>query len=131
MDPLQRRIFQTMWEIPIGERLELSKAELEALPFGAIHLDSAGRILDYNRAESELARRSKTDVIGKLFFEEVAPCANVQAFKGVLDALALKGSGAEHLDFRFQFPWGFADVRIRLMVFNAAERLILVTRLSD
>ena len=131
MDPLQRRIFKTMGEIPIGEHLDLSESELDALPFGAIHLDASGRVRSYNLAESELARRPKADVVGKLFFEEVAPCTNVHAFKGVLDALTQAGSGTEHLDFRFEFPWGSAEVRIRLMVFDVSDRLILVTRISD
>ena len=131
MDPLQRQTFQTMREIPVGEHLDLSETELDALPFGAIRLDAEGRVRSYNMAESELARRPKADVVGKLFFEEVAPCTNVHAFKGVLDALTQAGGGSEYLDFRFEFPWGSADVRIRIIVFDASERLILVTRIQS
>jgi photoactive yellow protein len=117
-----------MWEIPTGARLDLSEAELDTLPFGVIHLDAEGRILGYNSAESELSKRPKAEVLGKLFFEEVAPCTNVRAFKGVLEALTQAGKGSEFLDFQFQFPWGVVAVRIRLMVFGASDRLILVTR---
>lgn len=128
MDPLMRRIFQTTREIPTDVHFDLSEAELDALPFGVIHLDSEGRVRGYNKAESELAHRSKSEVLGKLFFEEVAPCTNVRAFKGVLDALTQAGGGSEYLDYRFEFPWGSVEVRIRLMVLSPEERLILVTR---
>lgn len=131
MDPLKRRIYQTMWEIPTGERLDLNEAALDALPFGVIHLDGEGRVRGYNMAESAISHRPKAEVLGKLFFEEVAPCTNVRTFKGVLDDLTRTGEGSEFLDFHFKFPWGSAEVRVRLMVLSASERLILVTRTPD
>lgn len=51
--------------------------ELDALPFGAIRLDKDGTILSYNMTESKLTGRDPKKVIGRNFFEDVAPCTNV------------------------------------------------------
>jgi len=62
--------------------LELEKHQLDELPFGAIQLDEDGKVLAFNQHEANLTGRSPKDVIGKNFFEEVAPCTNVQEFAG-------------------------------------------------
>lgn len=58
----------------------LSEEEFDQLPFGMIQLDRSGRILKLNAAESALGGVPKHDAIGRSFFEEVAPCTNVQEF---------------------------------------------------
>ncbi|MDP2877664.1 MAG: EAL domain-containing protein, partial [Holophaga sp.] len=60
----------------------LEERSLDALPFGAIQLASDGTILQYNRYEEDLARRKASDVIGKNFFTQVAPCTDVREFAG-------------------------------------------------
>lgn len=61
------------------ERIEgLGEKELDRLPFGAIRLDKAGKILNYNQTEAELSGRKKESVIGKNFFTEVAPCGRTR-----------------------------------------------------
>ena len=65
------------------ERIDdLSSEEFDELPFGAIKLDSTGRILAYNAMEESISGRRAEDVLGRDFFTEVAPCTNVQGFAG-------------------------------------------------
>lgn len=65
------------------ERIErFTEGELDALPFGAIHLDRDGKILAFNQTEADLSGRRKENVLGKNFFTEVAPCTDVQGFAG-------------------------------------------------
>ncbi|HEX8699410.1 MAG TPA: PAS domain-containing protein [Myxococcaceae bacterium] len=112
------------------ERLhQLTPDEFDALPFGAVRLDAEGRVTGYNAVEASLARRSQHSTLGRLFFEEIAPCTNVAAFRGRLDALVQRGQGTESFDFRFLFPWGTRDVRIRLMVVRDGTRWVFVTAL--
>ncbi len=115
-----------------GERLlKMSPEEFDRLPFGAIKLDTEGRVLAYNSAEAALARRVQQSTLGKRFFEEIAPCTNVAGFRGRLDALVARGKeGTESFDFKFLFAWGTRDVRIRLMVLRDGVRWVFVTALN-
>ena len=80
---------------------DLSSEELDDLPFGAIQLDAEGKILSYNLAETRISGRSQTEVIGKSFFEEIAPCTNVQEFAGRFR------EGVERKDLNHVFPYLF------------------------
>ena len=64
---------------------------LEGLPFGVIRLTGDGLVEAYNDTEARLARRSAASVIGRHFFNEVAPCTNVQAFAGRLALMRSAG----------------------------------------
>jgi photoactive yellow protein len=94
----------------------LSEDDFDALPFGAIKLDTDGRILKYNLYESKLAERDQKEVIGKNFFTEVAPCTNVQEFAGRYR----QGMSERTLDttfpYRFLFPKRVVDVEITLIL---------------
>ncbi|ADO74171.1 PAS domain-containing protein [Stigmatella aurantiaca] len=106
---------------------QLSPEEFDALPFGAIKLDAEGRVLIYNAAESAFSRRKPVSVLGRRFFEEVAPCTNVASFRGRFDTLVERGHGTESFDFQFRFRWGTRNVRIRLMVLGDGSRWVFVT----
>lgn len=81
----------------------LSERELDELPYGAIRLDKNGTIISYNRFESILAGIAKENAIGKNFFREVAPCTDVQAFRGRFqEGVANKKL---HEKFRYHFPF--------------------------
>jgi photoactive yellow protein len=95
---------------------ELSRAALDDLPFGVITLDRSGTILRYNRQQEITANRSLVQTVGLRFFIDVAPCANVQAFRGRFDAFAQNyDSGAERFAFSFAFSWGRHDVAITML----------------
>src|SRR5437763_1672035 len=84
----------------------LTSEDFEALPFGSIRLDRADRVTLYNQAESALARRDAAEVLGKRFFEDVAPCTNNATFRGRLEELTRKGGKSARFDYLFLFPWG-------------------------
>jgi photoactive yellow protein len=52
------------------------EASLDALDFGVIGMQLDGVVTSYNAYESRMAGLSRTRVIGKHFFTEVAPCTN-------------------------------------------------------
>jgi len=108
---------------------ELSREELDGLPYGVITLDRGGTILRYNQTEADFARRDQTRTIGLNFFADVAPCTNVQAFKGRFDAFAAqRGSGVDRFDFSFAFRWGRADVSITLLRKAQHDEINVVVR---
>lgn len=118
-------------ELMTEERLRtMTSEEFDSLPFGVIKLNDEGRVVAYNAAEARIAHRTQQATMGKLFFEEVAPCTNVAGFRGRLDALIQVGAGTESFDFKFLFSWGTRGVRIRLMVLRDGSRWVFVTTLQ-
>ena len=110
----------------------MSAQELDLLPFGTIQVDPAGTVLTYNSAEERLANRSRVNVVGKNFFQDVAPCTRVKRFLGAFQEGVEKKLLNEVFDFTFHFPTGSKEVRIR-MIYTETPRpsvWIFVTPLS-
>ncbi|HEX8905995.1 MAG TPA: PAS domain-containing protein [Longimicrobiaceae bacterium] len=92
----------------------LSESELDTLPVGMIQLDRRGKVLKYNRTEAELARLSKDDVLGKSFFDEVAPCTRVQEFLGRF----VEGVEKKQLHTMFDYTFRFRDGRRKNVIIS-------------
>jgi photoactive yellow protein len=108
---------------------ELSREDLDRLPYGVITLDRNGTILRYNEAEAAFARRSQVRTVGLNFFADVAPCTNVQAFKGRFDGFAAqRDSGVDRFDFSFAFRWGRHDVSITLLRKSEHDEINVLVR---
>lgn len=103
---------ETLQELQSIDRM--SEEELDGLPFGAIRLDEKGKVLSYNKTESELTGRKKERVIGRNFFTEVAPCTNVQAFAGRFREGVAKGDMHVIFPYRFDFQMAPRDVTVTL-----------------
>ncbi|MGH9940742.1 MAG: photoactive yellow protein [Pyrinomonadaceae bacterium] len=84
-----------------GEMELMSPTQLNALLFGAIKISRDGTILSYNVYESKLSGRLASEVIGRNFFTEVAPCTAVQEFYGTFREMI--GRRAVHEEFDFVF----------------------------
>ncbi len=93
---------------------KLSPREIDELAFGAIQLDSAGKILSFNQTESNITGRRKEAVIGRNFFEEVAPCCNKPKFRGVFDAGVKAGSLNAIFDYTFDYIMKPTRVKIHM-----------------
>jgi photoactive yellow protein len=118
--------------VPIN-RLGLSTAgELDELPLGVVLLNRDGRITAYNQAEAALSRRTRESVLGRNFFTEVAPCTNVQDFKGKFDELVANGSGEATFGFVFAFPGRKTCVSIRCSLAEGSETVcLLVSKVAE
>lgn len=92
----------------------MAPAALDALPFGTIRLDAEGRVKKFNLYESNLSGLSKESVIGRSFFREVAPCADVKEFHGRFR----EGVERRKLHAKFRYHFAFKqnprDVQITL-----------------
>ncbi|WP_158746924.1 photoactive yellow protein [Acidisphaera sp. L21] len=96
---------------------KMTPNEIDRLPFGAVQLDSAGVVLAYNRTESSLTGREPADVIGRHFFDEIAPCCNTSVFRGTFDA----GVEANHLDtiFTYVFDYKMRPTKVKIHMRSA------------
>jgi photoactive yellow protein len=99
-------------QVAIGD-VSLSGAQLDELPFGALELDERGTVLAFNREEENFSGYSRGDVIGRNFFTDVAPCADVQDFHGRFDEFL---RGEMNLFERFYFTYHFPDKDVRVLI---------------
>lgn len=104
----------------------LTAADLDLLPFGAIQLDASGKVLSYNKTEERISGRSASEVLGKNFFFDIAPCTRVKRFYGAFQSGVERRNLNEVFDFTFRFPAGTREVRIR-MIYSGNTVWIFVT----
>ena len=86
----------------------------EDLAFGAILLDRHGRILKYNQAEGLISGRSADAVMGRNFFNEIAPCAKGKRFHGEFLKFYRSGEINTMLDYEFDYKMTATRVRIHM-----------------
>jgi photoactive yellow protein len=98
----------------LSETVALPESELDRLPFGAIKLDRDGTILSYNLAEATLTGRDPRRVVGRNFFEDVAPCTNVKEFAGRFREGIAKRELHAVFPYRFDFEMAPRDVTVTL-----------------
>jgi photoactive yellow protein len=98
---------------------KLDPASIDQLAFGAIQVDEDGKILFYNITEGHIANRDPKQMVGKNFFNEVAPCCRRPEFFGRF----LEGVKAGHLDVAFEyiFDYKMNPTRVRIRMKNAAR----------
>jgi photoactive yellow protein len=99
-------------------------ALLERLPTGVVLLDDTARVLLYNAAEERIARRLRADVLGRHFFDEIAPCIKAA---GVGDEFFGRvGREAFEIEREVAFAFPFRDsprqVKLKLFSVEAAGR---------
>ncbi|HVF43672.1 MAG TPA: PAS domain-containing protein [Pyrinomonadaceae bacterium] len=94
-----------MENVTAADLSRMAEEELDALPFGAIKLSPYGTVLSYNAAEGRLTGRTRERVLGRNFFLDVAPCADVQEFRGRFMELANESGTSIFREFSFEFPF--------------------------
>ena len=107
----------------------LTPDDIDSAPYGFIVLYPDGRVARYNDAEAQATGRQAEDVVGKNFFQDVAPCARVKEFEGVFQDFVARriGKPAHEFDFVFRFTdRPHQRVQIRLIRSAGAEDQVLV-----
>lgn len=100
-----------------------SPAELDAVAFGVIGLSTDAKVAIYNTAEAAFSGLTPARVIGRHFFQSVAPCTNnymiAQRFESEpeLDAT---------ISYVFTLRMSPTPVRLRLLRSAAATRMYLL-----
>lgn len=110
---------------------EMDFTKLDALPYGSILIDEEGKILFYNSQEEERTGLKRKSVLGKNFFTEVAPCAQVREFRDQYKATV--GNLGVLASFRFHFPLPRRprDVQILLASFRYMGQVLCLIIASD
>ena len=101
-------------EDDIDNRLAEDGKYAETLPFGAIMMDATGKVLRYNKAEGLISGRSPEDVIGKNFFNDVAPCAKGRTLYSAFSKVVANPEDSQMLDYTFDYKMEKTKVKIHI-----------------
>ncbi|MEM9194220.1 MAG: PAS domain-containing protein, partial [Myxococcota bacterium] len=98
---LGQQLVEDQADFDAGQVRRLDEASLDALPYGLVVVDSEGRVLLFNDTESRFVGLSRTKVVGRNFFRDIAPCTRVQQFEGRFREFVQQdnGYGVETFDF--------------------------------
>lgn len=108
----------------------MNPAEIDRLPVGAVQLDREGKILFFNQAEGEIVGRRPEEVLGRNFFDEVAPCTKTSRFHG--EFLKIVADGTYRAEFEYAFTHRMTPLRVRIQLRKAnfgESYWVLVNRL--
>jgi len=93
---------------------KMSPSEVDQLAFGAVQVDLTGKILMYNTAEGEITGRDPRAVIGKNFFEEIAPCTKSPEFYGKFQAGAQDPNFSALFEYTFDYQMKPTKVKVHM-----------------
>ncbi|MCA9620879.1 MAG: PAS domain-containing protein [Myxococcales bacterium] len=108
--------------IDFGAVSRLSSEDLDGLPYGLVTLDGAGRVVHYNDTESRLAGLPKDRVIGRNFFQEIAPCTRVRQFEGRFLELVQRPAEVRVQTFDFCFRFAHSEQQVSIVITPARRR---------
>ncbi|MEN0019967.1 MAG: photoactive yellow protein [Planctomycetota bacterium] len=97
----------------------LNDGQIDDLAFGAIELDSTGKILQFNAAEGAITGRDPKAVVGKNFFNEVAPCTKSPEFYGRFKEGV--ESGSLNTMFEYIFDFNMQPTKVKIHMKNAVS----------
>ena len=90
----------------------------DRLPFGAILVDRSGKILKFNAGESAMSGRTPGEMIGKNFFNDVAPCAKGHQSQGRFQQGVAQAS--VNVMFEYAFDYKMAPQKVRVHMKSAS-----------
>lgn len=100
-----------------------SDVDLTDAPFGVVRFDERGTVTLYNTWESGLSGLSPERVVGRNFFEEIAPCTNnFLVAERYTDAAELD----ETITYTFTWKMNPTRVRLRMLRQGASARYLIV-----
>lgn len=105
----------------LENRLAADPSRAELLPFGAIMVNQHGDVLRYNHVESGISGRSASEVVGKNFFNDVAPCAKGQVFYNHFFRAVADGQVNTMFDYQFDYKMQATNVRIHMKSADASK----------
>jgi len=106
---------------------DYSPQDLDALNFGVVRIDESGKVVYMNEYEAQLANLNQSDVPGKHFFSQIAPCTN--NFMVAEKYHSPQEARDELLDYVFTYRVKPTPVTLRLLIDpNRPYHYLLVNR---
>jgi photoactive yellow protein len=114
-------------DIDAAEQLETASSEtLDQLDYGVVEMDISGTVLRYNTTESRYSGLPPDRVIGRNFFQTVAPCSNNQRVAARYQQAVLD----ETIEYTFSLRMKPVPVTLRMIKEAGASTMYLLVRWS-
>lgn len=118
--------------VPVENLLQLGPADYDRLPFGFITVDRDGVIQRFNAFETAYSGMREEDVLGRSFFQDVAPCTSVRDFEGRFRSMIEGGEdGVARFRYVFRFGGGERLVQVSMTFIASEDRGIIIVRDLD
>ncbi|HEX6042387.1 PAS domain-containing protein [Longimicrobium sp.] len=118
--------------VPVENLLQLGPSDYDRLPFGFITVDRDGVIQRFNAFETAYSGMREEDVLGRNFFQDVAPCTSVRDFEGRFRTMIQDGSdGVARFRYVFRFGGGERLVQVSMTFIASEDRGIIIVRDLD
>lgn len=118
--------------VPVESLLHLAPTEYDKLPFGFITVDPDGNIVRFNAFETAYSGFREEDVVGRNFFQDVAPCTSVRDFEGRFrDMIEGSTEGVTRFRYVFRFAGGERLVQVSMTFIASEDRGIIIVRDLD
>lgn len=105
-----------------------SEEQLDNAPFGIIKVDDEGKVEFFNQYESELSGMDPSDVMGRNFFTQVAPCTNNRLFRGRFKKGVRRGELDETFTYTYTYKMRPTLVDVHLFRDEAGNNWITVQK---
>jgi photoactive yellow protein len=92
----------------------MTAGDIDGLAFGAVQTDLAGTILMYNSAEGDITGRNPKEVIGKNFFDDVAPCTKSPEFFGKFQMAENDPTFSAMFEYTFDYQMTPTKVKVHM-----------------
>ena len=118
--------------VPVEDLLSLDSAAGDRLPLGFITVDRDGVVQSFNAFETSYSGLPAPEVVGRRFFQEVAPCTAAKQFEGRFRQMVQNDeSGIARFRYVFRFKGGARLVQISMTYVPAEQRGIIIVRDLD
>ncbi|MBC7545619.1 MAG: photoactive yellow protein [Candidatus Sericytochromatia bacterium] len=99
----------------LGMLDNLDQNKADTLTYGAIKVDDNGIVQVYNRSQADLAGLTTAGVIGKNWFQDIAPCTNNRLFLGRFKDGVQKGTLNAAFPYTFSYKMAVTNVTIHMV----------------
>jgi photoactive yellow protein len=110
------RYFTVEGQDPIHKLATLPEKDFNALPYGAVLLDSEGKILKYNKTEGDITGRDWRVMNGRVFFTELAVCGVGPHFHGRFKQACLAAEYDEIFPYVFHYQMPETSMLVRVAI---------------
>lgn len=93
---------------------DMDQQERDEQDFGIVEVDDSGKVVSYNRYESELSGVDQSSTHGKNFFTQIAPCTNNRLFYGRFKRGVQAAEMDAQIPYTFTYKMRPTNVLVRL-----------------
>jgi photoactive yellow protein len=115
--------------VPIEDLSHIPPECFNLLPYGVVLINADGHVTGYNEKEAAISGLDPKRVLGKNFFNDIAPCTRVKQFAGELERMRYERVNAKtEIRFLFKFDRGTVMVQIVMVYLAISDSAVVMVK---